>query len=60
MLDPAVKALKEAGCLVLLVAGRPGERERPLRDAGVSEFLFVGADVLRIMGEVLDSVGVQR
>lgn len=60
MLDPAVKALKEAGCPVLLVAGRPGERERPLRDAGVSEFLFVGADVLRIMGEVLDSVGVQR
>jgi methylmalonyl-CoA mutase len=60
MLEPAVKALKQAGCPVLLVAGRPGEREQRLREAGVSEFVFVGADVLRIMTEVLDSVGVQR
>jgi methylmalonyl-CoA mutase len=60
MLEPAVKGLKRAGCPVVLVAGRPGEREQLLREAGVSDFAFVGADVLRIMTDVLDSVGVQR
>ncbi len=60
LLEPAVSALKRAGCPVVLVAGRPGEREAALREAGVSDFLFVGADVLGVMTEVLDSVGVQR
>ena len=58
LLEPAVAALKKAGCPVVLVAGRPGEREAALREAGVSDFLFVGADVLTVMTEVLDSVGV--
>jgi methylmalonyl-CoA mutase len=60
MLVPAVAALKRAGCPVVLVAGRPGERAAALREAGVSDFVFVGADVLRIMTDVLDSVGVDR
>jgi methylmalonyl-CoA mutase len=55
-----VAALKRAGCPVVLVAGRPGERAAALREAGVSDFVFVGADVLRIMTDVLDSVGVDR
>jgi len=59
LLEPAVSALKMAGCPVVLVAGRLGEREAALREAGVSDFLFVGADVLGVMTEVLDSVGVQ-
>ena len=58
LLEPAVAALKKAGCPVVLVAGRPGEREAALREAGVSDFVFVGADVLTVMTEVLDSVGV--
>lgn len=60
MLEPAVAALKRAGCPLVLVAGRPGEQAAALREAGVSDFVFVGADVLRIMTEVLDSVGVPR
>ena len=60
MLEPAVAALKDAGCMVILVAGRPTVDEAALREAGVSGFVFVGADVLHIMNEVLDSVGVQR
>lgn len=60
MLEPAVTALKRAGCPVVLVAGRPGEHAAALRDAGVSDFVFVGADVLRVMSDVLDSVGVDR
>jgi methylmalonyl-CoA mutase len=58
MLEPAVAALKGAGCPLVLVAGRPDERAPMLREAGVSDFVFVGADVLRIMTEVLDSLGV--
>jgi methylmalonyl-CoA mutase len=60
LLESAVAALKEAGCPVVVVAGRPGEREAALREAGVSDFVFVGADVLAVMTQVLDSVGVER
>ena len=60
MLEPAIGALKKAGCPVVLVAGRPGDRAPALREAGVSDFVFVGADVLRVMTDVLDSVGVDR
>ncbi len=60
LLEPAVASLKAAGCSLLLVAGRPGDREPVLREAGVSDFLFVGADVLRIMRHVLEALGVKR
>ncbi|MBW2717227.1 MAG: hypothetical protein JRD94_01360 [Deltaproteobacteria bacterium] len=52
-------ALKAAGCPLVLVAGRPEERETALREAGVSDFVFVGADVLGVMSQVLDSIGVR-
>ncbi|NOQ83701.1 MAG: methylmalonyl-CoA mutase [Myxococcales bacterium] len=58
-LAPAVAALKAAGCPLVLVAGRPEERETALREAGVSDFVFVGADVLGVMSQVLDSIGVR-
>jgi methylmalonyl-CoA mutase len=60
MLEPAVTALKKAGCPLVLVAGRPGKDASALREAGVSDFVFVGADVHRVMTDVLDSVGVDR
>ncbi len=60
MLESAVAALKTAGCPVVLVAGRPGQRAAALREGGVSDFVFVGADVLSVMTEVLDSIGVDR
>jgi len=60
LLESAVAALKTAGCPVVVVAGRPGEREAALREAGVSDFVFVGADVLTVMTQVLDSVGVEQ
>ena len=43
----------------MLVAGRPGENEAALREAGVSDFVFVGADVLGVVSQVLDSLEVQ-
>lgn len=60
MLEPAIAALKAAGCPLVLVAGRPGDREGRLREAGVSDFVYAGADVLSVMSRVLDSIGVQR
>jgi methylmalonyl-CoA mutase len=55
-----VASLKAAGCPLLLVAGRPGDREPVLREAGVSDFVFVGADVLQVMRQVLEAMGVKR
>lgn len=60
MLEPAVTALKTAGCPLVLVAGRPGDRAPALRAAGVGDFIFAGGDVLGTMSRVLDSVGVDR
>ena len=59
MLAPAVAALKEAGCDLVLIAGRPGDRESELRALGANEFIFAGADVLSVMTRVLDALGVQ-
>jgi methylmalonyl-CoA mutase len=42
----AAKALRAAGVSRLYLAGKPGERERELRAAGVDEFIHVGVDVL--------------
>jgi len=43
---PAAAALKKAGARAVYLAGRPGEAEAGLREAGVDGFLFEGADVL--------------
>ncbi|MGB3051661.1 MAG: methylmalonyl-CoA mutase family protein, partial [Polyangiales bacterium] len=59
MLEPAVAALKKAGCDLVLVAGRPGERESAMRELGASDFIYAGADVLSVMTRVLDAMGVQ-
>ena len=46
----AAAALKAAGCAHVWLAGRPApEREAALRDAGVSDFVFMGGDVLAML-----------
>jgi methylmalonyl-CoA mutase len=49
----AARALKEAGCGWLLLAGRPGENEAGLRASGVDAFVFLGADVVEVLTEIL-------
>lgn len=44
--EAAARALQEAGCKHIYLAGRPGEAEAGLRAAGVSGFVFAGADAL--------------
>jgi methylmalonyl-CoA mutase len=42
----AARALKEAGAQALYLAGRPGEMEAALKDAGIDDFIFMGLDLL--------------
>jgi methylmalonyl-CoA mutase len=48
----AARALAAAGAHLYL-AGRPGELEAPLREAGVRDFVFVGGDLLAQLREAL-------
>jgi methylmalonyl-CoA mutase len=48
------RALKAAGCGRVLLAGKPGANEGALREAGVDGFVFVGCDVVGVLGELLE------
>ncbi|MCW5691899.1 MAG: methylmalonyl-CoA mutase small subunit [Pseudolabrys sp.] len=52
----AARELIAAGATVHL-AGRPGELEAALKDAGVKTFIYVGCDVLSTLQAAHDSVG---
>jgi len=56
----AARALAEAGAGRILLAGKGGEMEQALRDAGVSEFIFLGCDVQQLLGGLLAGLGVLR
>jgi methylmalonyl-CoA mutase len=47
----AATALQAVGAKHIYLAGRPGEQETALRDAGVSDFIFAGGDALAMLGE---------
>jgi methylmalonyl-CoA mutase len=49
----AGRALRDAGA-TLYLAGRPGEIEAALKEAGVSRFVFAGCDVVDILNEAHD------
>ena len=45
----AAKALQAAAAKHIYLAGRPGEQEPALRDAGVGDFIFAGGDALAML-----------
>ncbi|UFZ06781.1 methylmalonyl-CoA mutase subunit beta [Bradyrhizobium ontarionense] len=45
----AAKALQKAGARHIYVAGRGGEQEAALREAGVNAFVFAGGDALKAL-----------
>ncbi|MGY8682049.1 methylmalonyl-CoA mutase family protein [Bradyrhizobium sp. UFLA05-153] len=47
--EAAAKALQSADTKHIYLAGRPGENEAALRSAGVSGFIFAGADALAML-----------
>jgi methylmalonyl-CoA mutase len=42
-------ALKGAGAAAIYLAGRPGDLEASLRQAGLTDFLFVGCNLVRLL-----------
>jgi methylmalonyl-CoA mutase len=44
--EKAAQTLHAAGATYIYLAGRPGDHESALRDAGVDEFVFTGGDAL--------------
>lgn len=44
--EATARALKAAGAKLVLMAGRPGDREALYKGAGVDQFLFSGADAV--------------
>jgi len=54
----AARALTAAGAIVHL-AGRPGEHEKPWRQAGVKTFIYAGCDALSTLRAAHDSLAVK-
>jgi methylmalonyl-CoA mutase len=52
----AAKALTAAGAKHIYLAGRPGEQEGALRESGVSDFVFAGADALLLLQQAHELV----
>jgi methylmalonyl-CoA mutase len=55
---PTATALRDAGAKRIVVAGRPGDAESAWRDAGVTDFIFLGCDVLTVLRDLLGAAGV--
>jgi len=54
------KALKSAGASLVYLAGHPGDARSDYEAAGISEFIYVGADVLGICANALDHLLVKQ
>lgn len=54
----AAAALKAAGATHIYLAGRPGEREAALRQAGVQSFVYEGCDALATLKGAYDILGI--
>ena len=50
----AVKALHDAGASRIHLAGRPRNLEQELGRLGISAFIFIGCDALRVLAEALE------
>jgi len=51
--------LRERGAREVVLAGRPGEHEAQFREAGVSQFIYLGVDVVATLSQLLDRLGVK-
>lgn len=56
----AARTLKAAGADWVLLAGRPGEHEGAWRDAGVDQFIFVGANAVDALETLHVALGIGR
>jgi methylmalonyl-CoA mutase len=52
----ATQALQNAGTKHIYFAGRPGEQEAGLREAGVTDFIFAGGDALAALQKAYEAM----
>ncbi|HEV2566994.1 MAG TPA: methylmalonyl-CoA mutase subunit beta [Microvirga sp.] len=50
----AARTLRDAGSTLIYLAGRPGEHEDAWVRAGITTFIFVGCDTLKVLSQALD------
>lgn len=55
--EATAKALKDAGASLVLLAGRPGDKEAALKSAGVDQFLSAGADAVATLKGLQEKLG---
>jgi methylmalonyl-CoA mutase len=53
----AAKALKAAGATYIYLAGKPGELETALRDAGVESYIAAGGNALETLNSAYEQLG---
>ncbi|MGF1640789.1 MAG: methylmalonyl-CoA mutase family protein [Rhodospirillales bacterium] len=58
MVATVAPALKAAGCERLYMAGQPGDKKEAYAQAGVDDYIFLGADVLASARSALALLGV--
>lgn len=58
--ENAARLLKAAGAVWIVLAGKPGEREAPLRAAGVDQFVFAGRNVLKELETLHLALGIAQ
>lgn len=56
--EPTAQALKAAGCQVLFLAGRPGDKQDAYTAAGIDRFIYMGCDVLGTLRGLHADLGV--
>jgi methylmalonyl-CoA mutase len=56
--EAAATALKAAGASHLYLAGKPGDMEEKLRAAGIDTFIFAGCNLLELLGEMHERLGL--
>lgn len=56
--ERAARALKAAGAIKVLMAGRPGDREAALKAAGIDGFLFAGQDAIATLQSLHNTLGI--
>jgi methylmalonyl-CoA mutase len=51
-------ALRQSGARQIVVAGRPGDKQTEYEQAGVNLFIYMGVDVVSLLRQLLDGMGV--
>jgi methylmalonyl-CoA mutase len=54
-----IEALKSAGAHKIYLAGRPGDLEKPLTQAGLAGFVYSGMDILEFLENLHDEIGLK-